>query len=96
MILLLGSICQPLMHYAYKLGRELSCYKLINYLIADHALARAFQEGRISQFLEQLLKDIPRRLCMDKRERLSLRSNVRMGQSYYKDLEINGLYTNVA
>ena len=96
MILLLGAICPPLMQYALTLGRELSCHKLINYLIADDAFARAFHEGRIGALLERLHEDIPRRLCMDKRKRLSLRSNVRMGQSYYKDLEIKELYTNVA
>lgn len=96
MILLHGAICQPLMWYANQLSRELSCYKLINYLIADHALARVLQEGGIGKFLEQLFLDIPRRLCMDKGKRLSLRSNVRNGNSYYKDIKINELHKNVA
>lgn len=96
MILLLGSISPPLMRYASTKGRELSCYKLINYLIADHAFAIAIQEGRMDHFLGQLIEDLPRRLCMDKRERKSLRSNVRMGKSYYSELEQTELYTNVA
>lgn len=96
MILLLNSIFPPLMQYAFTLGRELSCYKLINYLIADHALARAFQEGMLIAFLKRLFEDIPRRLCMDKRKRLSLRRNVRLEQSYYKSLEINELHANIA
>ena len=97
MILLLGSIFPPLMRYALKLGRELSCYKLANYLIADHAFPRALQEHKISQFMEELFADMPRRLCMDKRKRLSLRSNVGFGNSYYyNELEISGLYENVA
>ncbi len=83
MILLLGSIFPLLMRYAFTLGRELSCFKLTNYLIADHAFAQALQGGRMEQFIDRLLEDIPRRLCMDKRHRHSLRSNVRMGNSYY-------------
>lgn len=96
MILLLGSISPLLMRYALTLGRELSCYKLANYLIADHVFPRALQESKISQFIEKLFEDVPRRLCMDKRKRLSLRSNVRLSNSYYNTLEINELYINVA
>jgi hypothetical protein len=96
MILLLGSICPAVMRYAFTMGRELSCYKLINYLIADHALARAFQEGRLHDFVKQLYQDLLRRLCMDKRKRHSLRSNVKRWQSYYNDLEIMNLQKNTA
>lgn len=96
MILLLGSIFPPLMQYALQQGRELSCYKLINYLVADHGFARALQEGRLDKFVGQLLKDLPRRLCMDKRKRQSLRSNVREGQSYYSDLKTTELQVNAA
>ena len=96
MILLLGSLSPPLMIYACKIGRELSCYKLIKYLIADHAFAIALQEKKMDQFIEKLIEDIPRRICMDKRERLSLRNNVRLSNSYYNELEIIELCTNVA
>lgn len=96
MILLLGCIFPPLMLYARGIGRELSCYKLTNYLIADHRFAIALHEGKIDQFVEKLLKDIPRRLCMDKRKRLSLRDNVRMSNSYYNELEMMELCLNVA
>lgn len=97
MVLLLGAITPPLMRYALKLGRELSCYKVINYMIADHAFSRGIQEGKIERFIERLLEDIPRRLCMDKRrERLSLRNNVRMNNSYYNVLENNNLGSSAA
>ena len=56
MILLLGSLTPPLMLYARGVGRELSCYKLTNYLIADHAFAIALQEGKMGLFLKSLLK----------------------------------------
>ena len=96
MILLLGSLTPPLMLYARGVGRELSCYKLTNYLIADHAFAIALQEGKMGLFIEKLIEDIPRRLCMDKRKRLSLRENVRMSNSYYNELEVMELYANIA
>jgi Transposase DDE domain len=96
MVLLLGAMFPPLMRYASELGRELSCYKLANYIIADHGFPIAFQENKVDKFLEKLLKDITRRLCMDKRKRHSLRSNIRMGNSYYKPLEMIDLYTNIA
>lgn len=96
MILLLGALSPLLMQYAHGLGKELSCYKLINYLIADHAFAMAVKESKMDQFIEKLLENIPRRLCMDKRERLSLRNNVRMSNSYYNELEIIGLRANAA
>ncbi len=96
MILLLGSIAPPLMQYTLTLSRELSCTKLINYLIADHTFARVLQEGKTSQFLDELMEDIPKRLCMDKRKRLSLRSNVRLGKNYTNNLEINELRMNIA
>lgn len=96
MILLLGSLIPPLMLYARRIGRELSCYKLTNYLIADHAFAIALQEVKIDSFIEKLIEDIPRRLCMDKRKRLSLRKNVRTNNNYYNELEIMELCKNVA
>lgn len=96
MILLLGSLFPPLMLYARRMGKELSCYKLTNYLIADHAFSIALQEGKMGQLIEKLLEDMPRRLCMDKRERLSLRNNVRMSNSYYNELELMGLHPNAA
>jgi DDE family transposase len=96
MILLLGSISSILMQYAFNLGRELSCFKLINYLIADHFFAIALLEGKIGQFINNLLEDIPRRLCLDKRKRLSMRSNVRIGQSYYNEFINNDLYKKAA
>lgn len=96
MILLLGSISPLLIRYALKHKRELSNYKLMNYIIADHNFARAIQEGRLSHFISELVEDLPRRLCMDKRTKRSLRSNVRTGQSYYKELEMNELYVNIA
>jgi len=96
MILLLGAISPPLMRYAFKLGKELSSYKLMNYLIADHAFTIAFQGAKLDQLIDDLLKDLPRRLCMDKRKRNSLRSNVRMGKSYYNDLEMINLQKTAA
>lgn len=86
MVLLLGSLSSVLMRYANALGRELSCYKLINYLIADHTFPQAFHDGKINQFIDQLIEDIPRRLCMDKRKRLSLRNNVKIGNSYFNEM----------
>ena len=96
MILLLGCLSPPLMEYAYRIGRELSCYKLTNYLIADHAFAIALQEGKMDRFIEKLVEDIPRRLCMDKRRQPSLRRNVRMSNSYYNTLNMRGLYEQIA
>jgi len=87
MIILLGSISPPLMQYAHELGRELSGYKLIKHLIADHAFPRAILEGAMDEFIAALLQDLPRRLCMDKRKRFSLRANVKKGNSYYNPLE---------
>lgn len=87
MIILLGILHPALMQYAQELGRELSCFKMTNYLILDHALPRALEECKTNELKERLLKDIPRRLCMDKRKRLSLRSNVRAGNSYYTALK---------
>jgi Transposase DDE domain len=96
MVLLLGSIAPILMRYAMDLGRELSCFKLTNYLIADHSFTIALLEGKIDQFINKLLQDIPRRLCQDKRKRLSMRNNVRMGNSYYKKLMNNNLNKEAA
>lgn len=96
MILLLGCMYPPLILYAQSLGRELSCFKLTNYLIFDHKLPRAIEEDKIDVLIEQIIENIPRRLCMDKRKRLSLRSNVRAGNNYYKDLQIKELRENVA
>jgi IS4 transposase len=96
MILLLGTISSRLRQYTHTLGKELSCYKLINYLIADHSFPKALKEGRIEQYLGQLIKDIPRRLSMDKRKELSLRGNVRIGKSFYKPLNYMELHSNVA
>jgi hypothetical protein len=83
MIFLIGILYPPLMRYALGLGKELSSYKLTMYLIAEHAIFKAFQEGSMDKFIENLLKDIPRRLCMDKRKRPSLRENVRSGNTSY-------------
>jgi IS4 transposase len=82
-ILLLGMTHAILMQHAFKLGKELSGYKLVNYFIADHVFPKMLQEGKIENFIDRLLEDMPRRLCMDKRKRPSLRNNVRMNKSYY-------------
>jgi Transposase DDE domain. len=96
MIVLLGSISPPLMQYALTLRRELSCFKLLKYLIADHAFPRAVLEGTIEGFINTLVQDIPRRLCMDKRKRLSLRENVKMSNSYYNPLEMKEVTDAIA
>lgn len=96
MVLLIGSIGSILMRYALILGRELSCFKLTNYLIADHSFATAFLEAKMRHFLNKLLQDLPRRLCQDKRRRPSMRSNVRNDQSYYNTFKYNTLYGKVA
>jgi hypothetical protein len=96
MVLLLGSMSPFLMQYALALDRELSCYKLFKYFIADHALALALQKGTLREFITCLLEDIPKRLCMDKRKIPSLRKNARMGNSYYMEHEINDLHKYVA
>jgi Transposase DDE domain len=87
MVLLVGSISPFFMAYAYKLDKELSCYKLINYLTADHVFAIALTNDKIYEFIYQLLQDLPKRLCKDKRKRSSLRVNVRLGNSYYTELQ---------
>lgn len=97
MVLLLGMIHAVLMPYAFRLGRELSGYKLTNYLIADHMFSRVLQEGKIGKFIDQLLEDMPRRLCMDKHcKRSSLRNNVRMSKSYYNQPVIRELHAHAA
>jgi IS4 transposase len=96
MVLLLGMIHAVLMPYAFKLGRELSGYKLANYLIADHVFPRMLQEWKIEKFIDQLLEDMPKRLCLDKRQRSSLRNNVRMNKSYYNQPVVSELHARVA
>jgi hypothetical protein len=84
MILLLGAMTSVVMHYAARVGREASAFKLTRYVIADHVFARALQSGRPQQFIEELLHDLKRRLCHNIRKKhLSLRSNVRNGKNYY-------------
>lgn len=95
MCLLLGKIYPILLQYTFNLKRELSDYKLINYLIADHSFARAFQEGKMDSYINKLLKAIPRRLCKDKRKRPTLRQSINAGRGYYK-LETSNLGLKVA
>ena len=90
MAILTSSIYALAMQYATKTGQELSCYKLTQYLIADNALIRALQEDQLSVFIKNLSIDIPKRLCMDKRARLSLRSNLKRCRSYYTNFEDTG------
>lgn len=96
MVLLMGSMGSILMRYALTLSRELSFFKLTNYLIVDHSFATAFLEGTMRHFLNKLLEDLPRRLCQDKRRRPSMRSNVRNDQSCYNAFTYNNLYNKVA
>lgn len=96
MILLLGTISSLLMKYALAMGKELSCHKLMNYFIADHIFASSIQRNELKSFIECLLKDIPRRVCKDKRKRLTLRENTRLGVSYYNNQKYKGLQKNVA
>jgi len=96
MILLIGSMTSILMHYAFLLGKELSAFKFTNYLIADHCFFIALQKCKIQQFINKLLLDLPRRLCQEKRQRLSLRDNVRLGQNYYNQRSFNQLKTELA
>ena len=91
MILLLGKIYPILMQHVQENGRELSEYKLTMYLVTDNRLAIALQEGKISEFTEKLLENILRRLCLDKRKRLSLRENVKQKNVYCNTLKMNEL-----
>ncbi len=96
MILLQALISPPLMQYAITHRRELSHFKFTKYIISDNALLQAILEGKMSEFIETIIADTLKRLCMDKRNRFSLRENVRQGNSYYKELEMIGLYFNAA
>ena len=91
MILLLGLVYPILMQFAFSIGKELSCFKLTKYIIGDHVFPRIFYEGKINEFINQLITDLPRRLCMDKRKRPSLRTNVRNGNCYYNSSIISDL-----
>ncbi len=82
MILLLGSISCVMRAYAAQLGKELSSFKLIKYLIQDHFFALSIQMGNKKELIERLHQDVARRLCQDKRQRLSLRKNVKLGIHY--------------
>lgn len=96
MVLLLGSISPILMRDTLELGRELSSYKMFNYFIADHVFARAVQENNMSHFINELFNDLLRRLCKDKRNRLTLRENVQLGNSFHNFQNHKGLSKNVA
>ena len=96
MILLIGSMTSILMQYAFLLRKELSAFKFTNYLIADHCFFLALQACKIQRFIRKLLLDLPRRLCQEKRQRLSLRDNVRLGQNYYNERSFNPLKSELA
>lgn len=96
MILLLSSLYPSLIKLAQSINKELSCYKLTKYLVADNALFLAIHNKNINQFIDQLLEDIPRRLCMDKRNRESLRSNVKKGNCYYNPSKSAKFYENIS
>lgn len=85
MILLLGLMTPIIMRIAFTLNKELSCYKLTNYLVADHLFSNFLEKGQLQRLIEKLLQDLPRRLCQDKRSRLSMRNNVKLGISYYSE-----------
>lgn len=86
MCLLMAKVYAILATYASKIGREISGFKLMKHLIVNNNFLRAIQKGEIAKYVNQLLVNMPRRFCMDKRNRKSLRSNVRSGTSYYEDL----------
>lgn len=97
MILLLGAMTSMVMHYAAKIGREVSSFKLTRYVIADHVFANALQSGRPQQFIKELLHDLKRRLCHNMRKKQpSLRSNVRNGRNYYNSNTENVLKNKLA
>ena len=90
-ILLIHSISTPLMQYAITLNKELSCFKLFKYMVADNAFKKAFDEFKIAEFIKILLLDLPKRLCMDERKRYSLRKNVRTNTCFPKSKKMNNL-----
>ena len=91
MILLLGMINSITMKYAYSIGREISEIKLINYLIADHYFSKIIFTMDIETLIKDLIIDIPRKLCKDKRKRKTLRQRVRDGDMYHTP-HINNLH----
>lgn len=97
MILLLGAMTSVLMHHAARMGRELSSFKFIKYVLADHAFARALQIGQTQQFIRELLRDLKRKLCHNIRKKHpSLRSNVRNGKNYYNCQKESALNAELA
>jgi Transposase DDE domain len=97
MILLLGAMTCVLMEYASRIGRELSSFKFIKYMIADHAFAKALQNKNSQAFIRNLMRDLRRKLCQNIRKKhASLRSNVRNGRNYYNNLTVNVLKDKLA
>lgn len=71
--------------YAQKLGKEISLHKVVNWLKIDNKLTVTIVKGFNWKFFNLLMREIPKVLCKDKRERKTTLEALEEG-IYYCDL----------
>ena len=85
MIVIVELICGYFKSVASKLfDLEISEVKLISYLLRESKFYHAIGEHKLEAFLEEMLKDTPRMLLKDRRQRRTMREKVFQGESYYR------------
>lgn len=68
-----------------KYSVELSEDKFIKYIQREGNFCRAILENDLKKYFKELLKDMPRMLCKDKRKRKTMRERVFEEESYYNN-----------
>jgi hypothetical protein len=65
--------------YAQKLGREISLHKVVNWLKVDNRLAVIILGGFKHRFMKELIRDISKSMCKQKRKRKTTQDALDMG-----------------
>jgi len=81
-VVVLNAVYNLLDWYAQKLGREISLYKVMNWLKRDNKIGIIIIHGLSCKFMMSLIHEIPKTLCKDIRKRKTTQTCLEQGISF--------------
>lgn len=89
-VVILNAIYNLLDWYSQRLGREISLYKVMNWLKRDNKMGNIIIHGLSGKFMASLIHEISKTLCKDIRKRKTTQSCLEQGISF-EDLYIQSI-----
>jgi DDE family transposase len=91
-IIITNTIYKLAAWYAEQINREISLHKVVNWLKQNNKLRKIFLEGMKVEFMKLLIREIPKTLCKNKRNRKTTEASIKTSTAfpdlYKKNVEI--------